>query len=102
MPFAGAVHNRVFRSIAFIGENTVFQIDSGFDGIDLGVRKDYIVIDHVVPRVCILDMKGVNGVGHDVGEGLIVILGQTALFQLRAVRADTPDFQIGRTIRRMK
>ena len=53
MPFAGAVHNRVFRGIAFVGENTVFQVDSGFDGIDLGVRKDDIMSSgqNLHPRV---------------------------------------------------
>ena len=86
---------RMLYGIGVIGDGSVFQVDGRLDGIDLGVRENNIVIDHVVPGVSIFDMVGINRIGHDVGEGFLRILVQAGFAQGRGVLADCPDFQIG-------
>ena len=96
------LQDSVLNGIAVITEGSVFQVHCRFDGIDLVVREDNIIIDHVVPGVGILDIVGIGHVGHDVGEGLLFVLIQAVLVQRGTVPADRPDLQVGRAVRGMQ
>ena len=47
-------------------------------------------------------MEGIGTVGHDVGEGLILVLVELALVHLASIIADLPDAQVGGAVGRVE
>ena len=88
----------MLHGIGVVVDHAVLQVDGGLDGIDLIIGDHQIVIEHVKPGVGLYIVIGIGNIGHDVGEGLILVLVEFALGQGLSVLADLPDLQVGGAI----